>query len=93
MIMMMMVVVMMRMRMMLVLRSLARCIDHVHLRRRNPAAVYGRKPQGRAKVQRQHGLFEQGAGNARIHKSTQQHVSADSGETIKISDSHNFFES
>src|SRR6476646_6217845 len=39
-------------------------------------------------VQLRRRLFEQGKRNARVDKSAEQHVAADAGEALQISDSH-----
>lgn len=41
-----------------------------------------------ADVQCRSGLFEQGKGHARVDKGAEQHVAADAGEALQISDSH-----
>src|SRR5579864_2154411 len=65
---------------------------HVQLGSRNAAAVYVRDLQPRPNVQRRDRLLEDLRRHPSIHQRPQEHVAADTGETIQISDSHKLTE-
>ena len=64
-------------------------LDHyIDLGAGQPAAAYLAHFQVSADVERNCCLFKQGKRYARIHKRAKQHVAADAGEALQISDSH-----
>ena len=62
--------------------------DHVNLGSCEAAAADSPHFEMRAEIQRGRCFFEQGKRHARIHKRAKQHVAADAGEALQISDSH-----
>ena len=62
--------------------------DDVDLGPGQSAAAHPVHLEARPYVQRCSRLFKQHERHARIHKRAQQHVAADAGETLQISDSH-----
>src|SRR6185312_12086195 len=63
-------------------------IHHMNLRGRNARPVHLLDRQPRAKIERGGGVLENPGIEPNIQQSTQQHVSADAGEAIKVGDSH-----
>ena len=68
-------------------RNFARC-NHVYLGSGQAATVHLAHLQTRAHIQRGRRFFETTEGNARIHKSTKQHIAADARKALKITNSH-----
>jgi hypothetical protein len=66
-------------------------IEHVNLRCTDAAAIDGRESERGSDVQGLRGLFQQRARDARIDQRAEHHVSADAGETFKITDTHVLF--
>src|SRR5438105_9228492 len=61
---------------------------HIHFGSRNPAAVHARDLQPRPDVERRDRLLQKPPRHSRIHQRPQEHIAADSGKTIQVSDSH-----
>ncbi len=62
--------------------------DNIDLDSGQPAPAYFAHLQTSADVQCASCLFKQGKRHARIHERAKQHVAADAGEALQISDSH-----
>lgn len=66
----------------------AAVFKHMHLRRRDAAAIDAFDAERRADVERGGSPFEDRAGNTRIDQSAEHHVSGDAGKAVQISDTH-----
>jgi len=62
--------------------------DDIDLGSGQPPSTHLAHLEARTYVERRGRLFKQGKRHARIYKRAKQHVAADAGETLQISDSH-----
>jgi len=62
--------------------------NHVHFGSRQAPAHHSALLQPRANIQRSGSLGQQLKGNSRIHKGAKQHIAADAGKALKVSNSH-----
>jgi hypothetical protein len=62
--------------------------NHIHFGCGQPAAAHLAHLKARADVELGCRFFKKRKGNARIHQGAQQHIAADAGKTLKISNSH-----
>jgi hypothetical protein len=63
-------------------------LKYMHLGRRDAAAIHLLNPQGGIKRQRRHGILKSARRDADIEQGAQEHVSGDTGKTIKIDSMH-----
>jgi hypothetical protein len=62
--------------------------DYFNLGARQPAAHHCALLKPRVNIQRRCSLRQQLKGNSRIDKGAKQHIAADAGEALKVSNSH-----
>ena len=62
--------------------------DYIHLGGRYPAAIHARNFQLSSDVQRHDRVLQNLCGHAGIHQGAEEHVAADAGKAIKVSNSH-----